>query len=207
LQRVFEPFYTTKDRSRGTGLGLATVYGIVQGSGGFINVESEVGKGSSFQIYLPSISAPTGASEPQSGTARSLAGSETVLVVEDQDQVRALAVAILKRYGYEVLEAATGADALALAEGHAGRIDVVVSDIMMPGMTGTEMVQRLKLSRPELKVLYVSGYAGTSIREGELESSGALFLPKPYAPEILAAKIRELLSRSPRTGPDFEPHS
>ncbi len=199
LQRIFEPFFTTKDRTRGTGLGLSTVYGIVERSGGFLEVESEPGRGSSFRIYFPSIPDPEGATGGMSNSPGELAGHETVLVVEDDESVRGIAVGILNHYGYHVLQAANGGDALAIHRNFDGRIDLVVCDLMMPGMSGTELVQQLKHSSPQLKILYVSGYAGESIRKEEFLGRGARFVPKPYTPETLLRMVRELLS-SPGAG-------
>ncbi|QOY86769.1 PAS domain S-box protein [Paludibaculum fermentans] len=199
LQHIFEPFFTTKDRTHGTGLGLSTVYGIVERSAGFLDVESETGRGSSFHIYLPSIPDPEGATAGLSHSRDGLMGHETVLVVEDDESVRGIAVGILKHYGYQVLQAANGGDALAMQNRFEGRIDLVISDLMMPGMSGTELVQHLQCANPQLKVLYVSGYAGESIRKEEFLSTGARFVPKPYTPETLLRVVRELLS-NPGTG-------
>jgi PAS domain S-box-containing protein len=209
-QHIFEPFYTTKDTSRGTGLGLSTVYGIVQGNGGFIIVDSEPGKGSSFHIYFPCAGEPAGAARTEQHPARPLEGSETILVVEDQEEVRRLAVDILEHYGYRVIAAANGDEALALAGKHEGVIDLVVSDMVMPGMSGTELIRHLVRSRPRVKVLYVSGYTADSIRQQELAAGAAAFLPKPYSPDGLANKVRELLSgnavsSTPREGPEERP--
>ncbi|WP_321472638.1 PAS domain S-box protein [uncultured Paludibaculum sp.] len=193
-QHIFEPFYTTKDRTRGTGLGLATVYGIVERSGGFIDVESEPGRGSSFRVYFPLVTDPAGGAKAHLKSRQTLSGNETVLVVEDDENVRGTAVGILKHYGYQVLEAANGSDALALKERFSGRVDLVISDLMMPGMSGIELVQQLQQSDPHLKILYVSGYAGESIRMEEFLNAGARFVPKPYTPETLLRMVRELLA-------------
>ncbi|MGJ5820628.1 PAS domain S-box protein [Paludibaculum fermentans] len=202
LQRIFEPFFTTKDRTHGTGLGLSTVYGIVERSGGFIEVESEPGHGSSFHVFLPSIPQPQGASKTTVMTSEELAGTETVLVVEDDENVRRTAVDILGHYGYQVLAAASGSEALAMKEAFQGHIDMVISDLMMPGMSGTELVQQLRLADPHLKVLYVSGYAGDGIHKEELLGAGAHFVPKPYTPDTLLRIVRALLSgRNANTTP------
>ena len=193
-QHIFEPFYTTKDRSHGTGLGLATVFAIVQGGGGFIEVESAPGKGSSFQVFLPRLAdLVVGAAKPQS-VPLSLKGSETILVVEDDEDVREIAGAILRHFGYQVLTATAGDEALALAADLAQPIAAVVSDLRMPGMSGPELVRELLRARPRLKVLYVSGYAGETLSPEALAETGGSFVPKPFTPEKLAAKVRELLS-------------
>lgn len=203
-QHIFEPFFTTKDRTRGTGLGLSTVYGIVERSNGFIEVESEPGQGSSFHVFLPSIPDPEGGIQVKSWSRQELAGSETVLVVEDDENVRSTAVGILKHYGYRVLEAANGSEALALKDRFAGTIDLIISDLMMPGMSGTELVHKLQSICPHLKVMYVSGYAGESIRKDEFLTAGAHFVPKPYTPETLLKVVREVLSGNGTTGSGAE---
>lgn len=203
-QHIFEPFFTTKDRTQGTGLGLSTVYGIVERTNGFIEVESEPGKGSSFHVYLPSIPDPEGGAQDNSWSRQELAGSETVLVVEDDKNVRSTAVGILKHYGYRVLEAANGSEALTLNDRFAGTIDLIISDLMMPGMSGTELVQQLQRTCPQLKVMYVSGYAGESIRKDELLAAGAHFVAKPYTPETLLRMVRAVLSSNGSDRPRAE---
>lgn len=193
-QHIFEPFFTTKDRAHGTGLGLATVYRIVERSNGFIEVESEPGVGTSFHVFLPSIQDSIGTEGQESSSTLELSGHETVLVVEDEESVRGIAVGILKHYGYHVLEAANGGEALALWDRFPGRIELVISDLMMPGMSGSELVHQLQLASPELKVMYVSGYVGELICKDELIASGAHFLPKPYTPETLLKMVRAVLS-------------
>jgi CheY-like chemotaxis protein len=192
--RAFEPFFTTKGE-KGTGLGLATVYGIVEQSGGSVAVYSEPGHGTTFKVYLPLV--PAGAETP---AARSPAGppprgTETVLLAEDEGPVRALARAVLERHGYTVLEAADGRAALAAAALHAGTIHLLVTDLVMPGAGGREVAERLRELRPGLKVLYLSGYTEDAVvRHGVLEAE-ADFLQKPFTPEALARKVREVLSR------------
>jgi CheY-like chemotaxis protein len=190
--RVFEPFFTTKDTGKGTGLGLATVHGIVQQSGGSVWLYSEPGLGTTFKIYLPEtregveVVARPGARAP----AR---GSGTVLLVEDEPAVRALARGILTRAGYEVLEAGDGVDALAASARFAGAIPLVVTDVVMPRMSGRELVERLVAARPDIKVLYMSGYTDdTIVHHGVLERDAA-FVQKPLTPEALTAKVREVL--------------
>ena len=194
LQKIFEPFFTTKPLGVGTGLGLATVYGIVQQSGGFIRVSSEPGQGTTFRIYLPRIDAAEEAAVETCAEAPA-GGDETVLVVEDQPEVRRLAMTILKKSGYGLLEAANGTEALGIAEEFQAPIDLLVTDVVMPAMTGRELASRLQVSRPALKVLYLSGYSSDVIaRQGVLEP-GVEYLPKPFAPVELAAKVRELLGQ------------
>jgi CheY-like chemotaxis protein len=191
--RLFEPFFTTKGPGQGTGLGLSTVYGIVKQSGGFIWVYSEIGKGTAFKIYLPRVDAAfeTIPSAPMSPDTSH--GTETVLLVEDELALRAVARRALERYGYTVLEATDVHSALMLAAEHAGRFDVVVTDVVMPGMSGPELAKRLAESQPDVPVLFMSGYTDDAIvRHGVLEP-GVAFLQKPFSPEALARKVRELL--------------
>ena len=190
---IFEPFFTTKEKGRGTGLGLATVYGIVRQSQGWIGVHSEPGQGATFKIYLPRIDACPVTEEDAKSILTTLRGSETVLVVEDQENVRGLVTKVLKTYGYRVLEAASGGEALRLAQGHPGSIHLMLTDVVMPGMGGTEVAERLKPIRSEMKVLYITGYAEDSIVHRGVLSPGVAFLSKPFTPEGLAAKVREVL--------------
>ncbi len=193
-RHIFAPFYTTKDTAHGTGLGLATAYAVVHRYDGFIDVESEPGKGSSFHIFLPCYDQQALVVSESANLPRVLFGSETILLVEDAPNVRRFATAILARRGYQVLAAADGAAALAIAENRQRRIDLLLTDVMMPGMNGPEVAKHLLRSRPELRVLYVSGYADDTVRPEDLSSGGAMFLAKPYSPETLVAKIRELLA-------------
>jgi CheY-like chemotaxis protein len=181
---------------KGTGLGLATVFGIVRQSGGCIGVESEPGRGSTFRIYLPRTEAAAeGGRESGSPAPGALEGSETVLLVEDEEQVRTLVRTILQRFGYQVLEAQTGGDALLVSERHAGAIDLLLTDVIMPHITGPQLAQRLGgLVR---KVLYMTGYTEDAmVRQGVLDASVAL-LQKPITPEALARKVREVLDAPP----------
>lgn len=194
--RIFEPFFTTKDAQQGTGLGLATVYGIIKQSGGHITVYSEVGRGSCFKVYLPrdgqTPSPP--ASDP---TPANVAGTETILLVEDDDTVRALAQRVLAEQGYQVLPARDGEEALALCQMHAGPLHLVVTDVVMPRMSGPELAQALVARLPALHVLYVSGYMDDAIvRHGLIEAS-APFLPKPYTPAMLLSRVRQVLDAPP----------
>ncbi|MEP7049777.1 MAG: PAS domain-containing protein [Pseudomonadota bacterium] len=194
--RIFEPFFTTKEIGKGTGLGLATVFGIVQQSGGSTCVDSEPGKGTTFSVYLPRVDT-TEEGERQSPypVVGALEGSETILLVEDEEQVRALVRTVLQRLGYRVLEAQSGGDALLVAEKHSGSIDLLLTDVIMPHISGPQLAQRL--SRLVVKVLYMSGYTEDSIvRQGVVDSSIA-FLQKPVTPEVLVRKVREVLDSPP----------
>jgi len=190
--RIFEPFFTTKDKGKGTGLGLSTVFGIVQQSGGHIAVDSEVGRGTTFNVYLPRVDgdlsgaivlAPSGA----------LRGTETVLLVEDERQVRTIADNILRRHGYNVLVAQNAGDALLICERETGPIHLLLTDVVMPHLSGPELAARLGRLRPDMKVLFMSGYTDDSaLRHGALEGSVG-FLQKPITPALLARKVREVL--------------
>ena len=202
-EHIFEPFYTTKDKTHGTGLGLATVYGIVERSEGFIEVDSEPGRGTSFYVYLPRVAAEEALTEPVGvAVPTSAVNPATLLVVEDQDSVRRLTVDILEREGYLVLAAGTGAEALELSGGHAGTIDAIVSDIVMPGMSGPELVAELLKERPAMGVMFVSGYANDEMRQEALGRPGTVFVSKPYSPAILVARVRELLAVRRSVGVD-----
>jgi len=189
--RIFEPFFTTKEKGKGTGLGLSTVYGIVKQSGGYVMVQSEVGRGSAFQIYLPLVE---GAAEQQSVTvAEAGGGTETILLVEDEESVRQLVRDTLAAKGYQVLEAENGEAGMVAAARHQGKIDLVITDVVMPGMGGREMVKRLIESRPGTKVLYLSGYTEDAIvSDGSIEK-GTAFLQKPFTLQSLSRKVREVL--------------
>jgi CheY-like chemotaxis protein/two-component sensor histidine kinase len=194
-ERVFEPFFTTKEKGKGTGLGLSTVYGIVKQSGGNIWVYSEPGKGTTFKIYLPRVDEPleeVGQKGVKEGLPR---GSETVLVVEDEEEVRKLAVQILRRQGYTVLEASQGNEASHICEQHKGAIHLMVMDVVMPGMNGRELAKSLEPHHPEMKVLYMSGYTDNTIVHHGLLEKGLNFLQKPFTLEGLLRKVREVLDK------------
>jgi PAS domain S-box-containing protein len=194
-RHVFEPFFTTKEIGKGTGLGLATVYGIVKQSGGHVEVVSAPGCGAVFQVFLPHAREP-GRAEDNDGTpARLPTGSETILLVEDEEAVRTLARSVLRRHGYQVMDAGLGTEALQLCEQHAGPIHLVVTDVVMPHMNGRELHQQLCRCRPAIKVLYISGYPGDAIGQLGVLEPGCDFLPKPFAPDALVRKVRELLDR------------
>jgi CheY-like chemotaxis protein len=190
-EHLFEPFFTTKELGKGTGLGLATTYGIVEQSGGFIRVESEAGRGTRFEVYLPAAD-----SAPESPTplpADVGGGRETVMLVEDEQIVREVVRQMLERQGYEVLVAGDGAEALGLAEQHDGAIDVLATDVVMPRMNGRELADRLLPLRPGLRVLFMSGYTEDPAVWDGLEAREA-FLQKPFTAGDLNASLRGLLA-------------
>ncbi|WP_020475454.1 PAS domain S-box protein [Zavarzinella formosa] len=190
--KIFEPFFTTKGVGKGTGLGLATVYGIIKQSGGHVAVFSEVGVGTRFELLFPA--APdAGAGQAETGPAPPTRGVETVLLVEDEDAVRKLSATALAFQGYKVLEAARGAEAIRIADQHAGVIHLLVTDVVMPEMGGRELADTLRTKRPELRVMYISGYTNDAVvRQGVSEATDA-FLQKPFTPLTLARKVRALL--------------
>jgi len=190
--RIFEPFFTTKEKGKGTGLGLSTVYGIVKQSGGYVMVHSEKGSGTTLNIYLQRVDdAADLNSVPVASAAQG--GSETVLLVEDEESVRQLVRETLQSNGYRVVEAENGEAGLAAAAKHVGKIDMVITDVVMPGMGGRELVKRIAVTRPETKVLYLSGYTEDAIvNEGTIEG-GTAFLQKPFTLQNLSRKVREVL--------------
>jgi two-component system cell cycle sensor histidine kinase/response regulator CckA len=198
---VFEPFFTTKGPGKGTGLGLATVYGIVRQSGGRVSFETEVGRGTIFHVHLPAAQGepePAPAARPDA-PARAKGGGETILLVEDEDVVRTLLARVLSEEGYRVLEAADALEALAACDRHAGPIHLMVTDIVMPRMSGRELADRVAVLRPGTRVLYVSGYADDAVlRHGVHGGKGVAFLQKPFPPDVLAEKVRAVLAQPRR---------
>ena len=193
MERIFEPFFTTKPPGKGTGMGLAAVYGIVQQLGGHIRVQSQPGIGTSFSIYLPPrhehVAEPTSSGEVQPAPQ----GQETILLVEDDPAVRALSQKVLVRHGYLVLEASNGIEALRVSRGHAGKIDLIVTDVVMPHMSGPQLVEQLCRERPDVKILYVSGYPDDALGTHGVIDPNVTLLQKPFMPSALANKVRSVL--------------
>jgi two-component system cell cycle sensor histidine kinase/response regulator CckA len=198
MDKVFEPFFTTKAIGKGTGLGLASVYGMVKQSGGYIYPESEVGKGTTFRIYLPRHHAEKEEEAPKEpkkpARATDLTGSGRVLLVEDEEVVRNFAARALKRQGYKVLEAGSGLEALEVMDKNKGKIDIVVSDVVMPEMDGPTLLKELRKKNPSLKIIFVSGYPNDAFK-ASLGDEEFAFLPKPFSLPQLAAKVKEELAR------------
>jgi PAS domain S-box-containing protein len=195
LSHVFEPFFTTKEQGKGTGLGLAMVYGLLQQSGGHVTVESEVDRGTTFRLYLPRVDATAPAAAAPADAPRG--GAETILLVEDETSLRELTREVLAMSGYTVLEAEHADKALEVSGSHAGTIDLLLTDVVMPGASGGELAQRLVALRPGIRVAFMSGYTDEARRPTELVAAGAAFIQKPFGPTALLAAVREALDRKP----------
>jgi CheY-like chemotaxis protein len=190
--RIFEPFFTTKGPGRGTGLGLATVFGIVKQSEGIIDVQSEIGAGTRFEIYLPAASIPEASGPALAGIAPR-GGHETILLVEDETGVRRIARLALENMGYRVIEASTGAAAIAIADTHAGVINLLITDVVMPMMSGREVAEAVQARRPGIKILFMSGYIDDAVVRHGIVASMDAFLQKPFSPLTLTTKVRSVL--------------
>jgi len=201
LAQIFEPFFTTKEQGKGTGLGLATVYGIVKQSRGHISVYSEIDHGTTFKVYLPALDKTVPVAPPQKAGA-AVRGAGTVLLVEDEPALRTLAVESLKKLGYTVLEAGNGLEALAVVERHPAKIDIVVADIVMPRMGGPELVEKLRAKRDDFAVIFMTGYTEAAILENAKIGSGIILLNKPFSVEMLATKINELQEKAASDSPE-----
>jgi two-component system, cell cycle sensor histidine kinase and response regulator CckA len=196
LGKIFEPFFTTKEPGKGTGLGLATVYGIVYQSGGAIGVDSAPGRGTTFTIYLPRIDAPVAAREAVAGQGRLERGDETILLVEDDHEVRELAAEVLKTAGYTVLESGDPLEALVIGERHREDIRLLISDMVMPAMRGPALAAQILQIQPDARILYMSGYTTEAIAsQGAIDPPGPL-LQKPFTPDGLARMVRQVLDSS-----------
>jgi len=193
---LFEPFFTTKEEGRGSGLGLATSYGIVRQSGGHIRVESESGKGTAVHVYLPKVPPPPAPSYKKPSAKKLPRGTETILVLEDDISVRHISVRVLRNLGYQVIEAANGDDAQRLISESAGRkVHLLLTDMVMPQMSGRRFADWLRSASPHIRVVFISGYLEESLHPGDRRDPGMFFLPKPFDPEQLAAKVREALDK------------
>ncbi|MCK9377416.1 MAG: PAS domain S-box protein [Syntrophobacterales bacterium] len=201
LSHIFEPFFTTKEPGRGTGLGLPMVYGVVKQNGGYVDVDSLPGQGTTFRIYLPRLEAPVEEPREKTPLAEKLEGSETVLVVEDEAALRTLLCRVLRMFGYEVLEARHGGEALLICERHRGPIHILVTDIVMPQMNGRDLVDRLTPLHPEMKVFYMTGYADQDLAPYGVLDQPKMIIPKPFRPLDLVKKIREFMDASREAAP------
>ena len=198
LQKIFEPFFSTKEVGEGTGLGLATVYGIIKQTGGFLYVDSKIGEGTRFCIYFPRYEAQEGevqdTAPPEIERPIDLTGSSTILLVEDEEPVRNFAARALRNKGYTVLEADCGEMAIDVIEEHGDTLDVIVSDVIMPGMNGPEMIKKIVPDHPHVKIIFISGYAEDAFTDSFGDDYEFNFLPKPFTLKQLAAKIKEVES-------------
>jgi len=206
LSQLFEPFFTTKAPGQGTGLGLSTVYGIVKQSAGEIVVYSEPGQGTCVKIYFPAVTQAATDDVAENVPEGTSAGSETILLIEDEEALRKLVRRTLEKHGYQLLVAASGREAIELARNYAGPIQLVISDVVMPQMGGREVAVQLRAVRPGIQVLFISGYTETAMMHGGNLNDGEIFLQKPFTPLTLARRVREMLDKAasrldpPRTG-------
>jgi len=192
LARIFEPFFTTKAASGGTGLGLSSVYGIVQQTGGYVTVQSHEGRGTTFRIYLPRVEAPASSERRMEPRDQFRTGTETVLLAEDDDGLRELTRTILVKNGYEVLSSAGGSEAERLCREYPGKIHLLLTDVVMPGISGRELAATLSALRPDMAIIYMSGYADEMVTRQGVEN-GTHFIQKPFTPVSLTRKLREVL--------------
>jgi two-component system, cell cycle sensor histidine kinase and response regulator CckA len=193
--RVFEPFFSTKDVGQGTGLGLSTCYGIIKQSGGHISVYSEVARGTTFKIYLPCFESRAAIVVPPPAPSDLPRGTETILLVEDDPALREMAAVLLRRLGYRVLAAANGVEALSLKHQHAGHLDLLFTDVVMPHMSGKELADRIKALSPHSRILFTSAYAENAIVNHGVLIKGVALLQKPFTPSALAHKVRQVLNQ------------
>ena len=203
MQKIFEPFFSTKELGKGTGLGLSMVYGIIKQTGGFIYADSELGQGTTFRIFLPR-HVPTESEQPTkqvSQPVRDLTGRERILIVEDEESVRTFSARALSVTGYEVHEAESGEEALEKLDEIDGQLDLIISDVVMPEMDGSTLLKHVRQRYPELKVIFVSGYAEESVRRDLEDDRSVEFLPKPYSLDQINSKVKEVLQASKETEP------
>jgi two-component system cell cycle sensor histidine kinase/response regulator CckA len=198
LARIFDPFFSTKELGSGTGLGLSTVYGIVKQTGGFVFVKSDLGRGATFQIYLPLYEAADGRPPAQAGATepvmvKDLTGQGTIMLVEDDDPVRVFGARALRNKGYKVIEAKSGEAALDLIRDAEERIDLLITDVVMPRMDGPGLVRKVREIHPQMKVIFISGYTEDAFRQRLDSDSGIDFLPKPFSLKQLATKVRDVI--------------
>jgi CheY-like chemotaxis protein len=191
---IFEPFFTTKGPGKGTGMGLSMVYGIVSQNGGWIGVDSKLGQGTTIHIYLPRVDAAPAPAAPGHEILPASSGAGNILIVEDQDDVRRLAAKILEMCGYHVIESASGEEALAKIDGDPGIVDLVLTDVIMPGLNGRELAEQLQTRLPSAKVLFMSGYTEDVIACRGVLHSGVAYIQKPFTPAALSAKVRDVLA-------------
>jgi two-component system, cell cycle sensor histidine kinase and response regulator CckA len=191
--RAFEPFFTTKEKGKGTGLGLSTVYGVVKQSGGYIDIETSPGEGAAFKIYLPRTGEVAAVHASESEPKTTSVGNGTILIAEDETSLRTLACNILEACGYTVLQAADGEEALAISRKYRGAIEVLLTDVVMPGMGGKELARELSRERPGMRIIYMSGYTGQTFEEQWPIESGSFVLMKPFSRQELRQKVHEAL--------------